>query len=513
MAHSLLVCLLIFLGASCALAGELDRSFREINLGEKSLEGYFDRYDPSLNQESHTGRLSFVDADFFGRYMDLYIFPEEKSFADYFKSELSTGLLCPNEDLSNHFDQIRYSYRLITLSYLIEAQWHLSVFGSHFNFPKACSFEVKRWASQCSPKSAEMKKFISRLIDYAPKSDELPPTGYKTSQWFKDYVSQKKLYSHYRVETTKESNIESGWSRACQENESLMNLICSEEDQLWGLSRDRQAYYLLSISNIINTYNKKGEALGCLRRFSETMSGKETRYPGQSSLFGSIEQWLKEKYSERFVQGRVFFYGSSKEFEDKGVSQVHVKDQTLVLAPVEKMSDTIVENRPPQVVAKVSTQGTEPVKSKIQKIPTPSAPKPEVALILKSAFLQAAELRKSQNLTRVDVDMMKLKYDYVFTLNMKNSLSERLKTFMTRDALKEMMNYDHLGTKQGPVPLLFLKFMIDMDEHQGLWNLISVLGTKFYVSNEIDETFHPEAELVELTNVSQGWQITILKNL
>ena len=41
---------------------------------------------------------------------------------------------------------------------------------------------------------------------------------------------------------------------------------------------------------------------------------------------------------------------------------------------------------------------------------------------------------------------------------MINTLSERLKTFMTREALKEMMTYDKLGLKEGPVPLLFIKF-------------------------------------------------------
>ena len=110
--------------------------------------------------------------------------------------------------------------------------------------------------------------------------------------------------------------------------------------------------------------------------------------------------------------------------------------------------------------------------------------------------------------------MLKLKYYYIFSLNMINNLSERLKTFMTREALAEMMNYDKLGSKESPVPLLFVKFMIDMQEHQGLWNIISVLGDKFYVSNEIDETFKPGAEYIQLVNnesTGRQWQLYILK--
>ena len=110
--------------------------------------------------------------------------------------------------------------------------------------------------------------------------------------------------------------------------------------------------------------------------------------------------------------------------------------------------------------------------------------------------------------------MKKFKYDYIFTLTMMTSLSEKLKNFMTREALKEMMVYDKLGSKEGPVPLLFIKFMIDFEEHQGLWNLISVLGERFYVSNEIDSTLKPGAELIQLSNnaVTGGqWQIHVLR--
>ena len=85
---------------------------------------------------------------------------------------------------------------------------------------------------------------------------------------------------------------------------------------------------------------------------------------------------------------------------------------------------------------------------------------------------------------------------------------------MTRDALMEMMNYDKLGTKDGPVPLMFIKFMIDMEEHHGLWNMISILGDKFYVSNEIDSFYSPKAEFIQLMNnetTGNQWQIYILR--
>jgi hypothetical protein len=76
------------------------------------------------------------------------------------------------------------------------------------------------------------------------------------------------------------------------------------------------------------------------------------------------------------------------------------------------------------------------------------------------------------------------------------------------------VNYDKLGTKEAPVPILFIKYMIDMEEHQGMWNLISVMGDRFYVSNEIDTTYNPTPEFIQLLNNSSTggtWQIFILK--
>ena len=85
---------------------------------------------------------------------------------------------------------------------------------------------------------------------------------------------------------------------------------------------------------------------------------------------------------------------------------------------------------------------------------------------------------------------------------------------MTRDALVEMTNFDKLGSKEAPVPLLFIKFMIDMEEHHGLWNISSIVGEKFFVSNDIDQTFKTVPEFVQLSNnLSTGnqWQLYILR--
>lgn len=493
-----------------------DRVLAESYLGEKKLDHYSERYQPLIFQDIYRGKMSFEDDLFFQDYFQPYYFPEEKNYAFFLRSELNGGISCSNELLSQHFDDIRFSYRLITLSYLIESQWHQRMLSDHLGFKDVCKFELKPWLNSCKPSSKEMKNFVSKLEQFLPRYTETLPDSYRKTDWVKEYKSNKLTqYSHYRLKDTCgakcfEDEMIAKLKKSCIDDQELMTLICSEKDEIYGLSTNRDAYYLVGISNIINTYNSQGEAMGCLRRFSEVMSHKEVRYDVLKELFPYIQTFLRQKHNERFLQGRVFFFGSGKEFEQKGLKDLYVKEQPMKIEKLDKEPEVVyVEpakpDEKPIVVAKVEPKPMEEPKRIVKK---------EIQQPVKSAFLLASEVRKSEDLEKVEVDMLKLKYDYVFSLNMINTLSDRLKIFMTREALAEMMNYDKLGTKEGPVPLLFLKYMIDMQEHHGLWNIVSVLGDKFYVSNEIDTHYKPGIELIELANnQSTGgqWQIYVVR--
>ncbi len=513
MAHIILVRFLILLIILGSNASARESFLLQGDLGEKRLDEYHERYSPLIYRDLYRGKMAFKDDLFFQNYLDMYVFQDEKEYADFLGAELAAGFLCPNEDLSRSFEDIRYSYRLIALSYLMEAQWHNELLAKKFGFKNTCQFSPEKFSASCRPRSEEMKQFISNLKKFSPKNSEKLPESYSSYDWLKSFNRQNpELISHYRLRgecpDCNEKKFKQVLSNDCAENAELMNLICSENDEIYGLSAHRDAYFLLGQSNIINSYNEKGQALGCLRRFSEVFSSKEVDYPALKSLFPPVLSHLKKEYGERFLQGRVFFYGAGKEFREKGLADIFVekKDQP---AP-EKPKPQIIEKKPeaPKVVVKTP----EP-----QPMPEPKpvpVKKKEIPVPIKSAFLQAAEVRDSGNLSRVDVDMMKLKYDHVFSLHMINSISERLKTFMTQSALQEMVTFDKLGTKAGPVPLLFIKFMIDMEEHQGLWNLVNVLGNRFYVSNEIDAEFKPKPEYVELINspsTDGQWQLRILK--
>lgn len=508
------ILLLIWTSLNASGFSERDKVYTEAYLGEKQLRNYFERYTPEVEFDIYQGKKQSRDDVFFQNYFQAYLFQDEKKYNDFFKLELLTGQQCSNETLTEHLPDIRYSYRLITLSYLFESIWHLNLISSQFNFKKICRFEPKKFLNNCRPKTTQMKKFLERLKVSRLNYDEKISSTYSQDDWWREFKEGKfKWYSHYRVNSEcHEKCLKSEFPRyldqACKEDESLMNMICSENDEIYGLSFQRDAYDLLGQSNIVNSFNKKGEALGCLRRFSEIFAHKEVKFKSLKLLFPPLKEFLKEQYKERFLQGRLFFYGSGKEFEDKGLSDYFVKDQKNKLQNQDILPEkTVTQSKPKkknEVIAKRVVPG--PVK----RLDPPT----ENFELSKSSFLMAAEVRSLQDLDLVEIDMLKLKYDYVFSLNMINTLSLRLKNYMTRDALIEMKQYDMLGSKEAPVPLLFIKFMIDMQEHQGLWNLISILGDKFYVSNEIDSKFNPSPELIQLSfnqSIIGSWQIYVLK--
>jgi hypothetical protein len=334
MVHTLLGFLIAF---SALAADKADRFFVEGYLGEKALSEYSERWQPLIFQDPYLGRIQFSDEKFLQEYFQNYIFHDEKYYAAFLKSELPGGSLCTNEDLGKNFDEIRFSYRLITLSYLLEARWHMNLMASRIRVKKACDFDVIEWAKTCHPKSTEMKKFVDRIIHFHPRYNERLPSDFDRKTFMKSFrKGEFEWYSQYRVKDVcgagcDEDNLQDAFQKVCSENDKILNLICNEDDEIMGMSNQRDAYFLLGQSNIINTFNKNGEAMGCLRRFSEILAHREVSYPGLKNLFPPLHSMLKAQHGERFLQGRVFFFGAGKEFEEKGLTDLYVEDQPLVV--------------------------------------------------------------------------------------------------------------------------------------------------------------------------------------
>ena len=141
--------------------------------------------------------------------------------------------------------------------------------------------------------------------------------------------------------------------------------------------------------------------------------------------------------------------------------------------------------------------------------------KPKVVKKKKRTFCfeSAKNIEKKDNLERVSVDMIKLIEDYPLSQKILSKISKPLKVYQTRKALEDMKSFDKLGTKEQPLRLLFLKYLIDFEQHQGLYNITSVIGDSFFALNDIEKKKSPvKIEIKNDETTNYMWQIYILKN-
>ena len=116
-----------------------------------------------------------------------------------------------------------------------------------------------------------------------------------------------------------------------------------------------------------------------------------------------------------------------------------------------------------------------------------------------------------KGLDPIDVDMKRFVSEPKFTPRVIEVLTEALKKYQTRFALESMKNADKLGSIDEPVRLMFLKFLVAQDQHQGLWNIVNVIGPEFYVVNDLDKKTDPVwVKLSNERSTNFNWQLTIV---
>ena len=503
-----------------AFAQELQKSFSEGYLGEKNLTHYSGPWNPVFHHDAYFGRMTWDDDQFYNQLIYNSIWKDAPEWSDYFSQEVIGASTCPHDVLSKNFDDIRYGYRLVAMSYLLESLDAARSEMLLLRQDKSCHFELPELLGQCRPVSEDMKNFINNLTRQTPFV--LPTIGKAhnfsqyTREWVQSIGGKVTNLSAARVgaQALQLSESVQGISpekavkllvQSCQEDRQLFLSLCSEIDQLYGISQSPLATYLLATSNLITILNQEGMAQGCLRRFGQLMASKERHYPAMVRMQPLISASLKRQFADRFPHGRAFVYGALKEFRQKGLVKVF-EDKV----PVQEEKPTaMVVAAPTKMAPKVETIAPVAV---VKAAPVVVQKKPEVEVDNRTAFLQAAEVRKLQDLDRAEVDMLKFKYDHVFSAAELQLLDGTLKEYTTRSALEEMRSWDKLGTSEAPLPLTFLKFLIDSQNHQGLYNVVGVLGDQFWVSNDIDK--NSGAEYVELksdSTTNYSWSISIVR--
>ncbi len=497
----------------------LNEYYNGVFMGEKKTPNYAGPLDPRT--EISSSGLILLDDIFKDQYLNRQIENVPFTLHDYWFNEVVEKSTCPDTTLNENMDYIRYLYRLVTMSYLFEGVKLNNKMASQLGGKNICSVSFKEVFQGCTPESTDMKKFYDRVNgkfineieknhtpqlskkDMASFMDEFQestslttnPTFARLHDWC---IANKK-----NCRTLKTEEIKAALGDFCNDDKKMMKVVCSEKDSFYGLSAISTPTELIKSSNAFNLINQTGMGEECLRRYGKLFQNKETPYTSLTKQYPLMYSYLL-KTNATYPQGELFLPGALKEFDMKGLS-----DFLTALKPPKVQPVVIVRAKPkPKPVPVVVVAPKVEVKApEVIPVVVPEPEKPKI-----SEFEHGVVEMKEKNLSSYSLDMDNFRDDFEFTSEMIAELSGPIKKFQTRSALNDMKSYDLLGSVEAPVGLVFLKFLIDTENHQGLYNIVQVLGDKFYVSNDIEKKTTPHyIELKNDASTKNRWTIIMLK--
>lgn len=487
-------------------------------LGEDDFKEFFGAVDP-LRKWDH-GERNFVE-DLVHKSLIEDRIDQSLISMERWISKLPKASQCSNFNLNKNNEYIRYIYRLLAISYTFEGLKDYHKFLYRLNGDSdSCSLSWDHLFSKCSPKYSEMKKFRQRANVrriYEVSYSKLKPISDDEIRFLLDSLKKKRKtvsnISHSRIISKCSSSSCADLSKEklvkyligfCKDDIKFINKLCNENDDLFGASYIEEFKSILHNGHAFK--NQKGASV-CVERFSSEYQAKEGQYDFLNAIVPIVSYKLSQD-DERYLQGSLFIPGSLKYFDDMGLKDF------LFKAPKSTPIPVIVKAKPKptKIPFKISKSTPIPVPTKIiiKKKNPPKIKVPKLAEFEKAVIRQ----RKSKDkFVEIDVDMSKLGSEYKFPPALFKSMNKPLLDFQSREALTDMKTYDKLGSKQEPVRLKFVKFLIDKKYHQGLYNIVSIIGDKFYTLNDFDNKKEPVfIKIYTSKKMNNEWQISILKS-
>jgi hypothetical protein len=501
----------------------LDKYYNDIYLGEQRTLNYYGPINPRTVYSDADGKIVFIDEVFQNKYLNSSLQNDIFDIHNFWNSKIIEKSTCPDEELGANIEYIRYMFRLVSLSYLFESMKNNHRISSELGFSKnSCNLNYQEMFGKCSPHSDDMKKFKERIfgkfVNEYEKIKYNSLSKKETESWLELFHLSTKQNSDptfVRLQSWCDENqkncknvdlqeVKSAIVNFCDQDKKLIKNICDEKDDLRGLSYAKLAEELVKTSNAFNLINSKGMGEDCLRRYIKLNASKEIFYSNLSTIFPAIYKNLQIEKTT-YLQGSLFLPGALKEFDMKGLSDflIALKPPKVIVAKIQKPKP----KPKPVIVKKVEPQKVEPVVEPPPVVVVEEVPVPRV-----KEFDRALEIIRQKKADHVALNMELFREDYEFTSKMISQLSQPLKKFQTRQALTDMKNFDKLGTEEAPVGIVFIKFLIDTDNHQGLYNVINVLGDKFFINNDFEGKMESiYAELKNDASTNNHWQITFMK--
>lgn len=450
----------------------------------------------------------YSDEDYLNNHIEIQFF----ELFDFINNSYTKAVKCPDGEYKKHKDYLLFLSRLMAFHHLFNNIRDNEQVAKNFG-TNTCSYNWTDVISSCKPQSKEMQFFIKSLShfknEFSPKLSVFEKAGKKERKnWIKNLNNKLgNSITHLRLRglnnISDESSLVNALKKTCAKDLESLKLICSEQDRYFGYSYSASLFnsvlYSGGLSRIPDEYQ-----YGCLRRFVEENSDNEKKNLDFQKVFYA-------SFNSEEVQP-IYQYAFLKEIQDKGLKDVFSGVQSKAPVIVEKEEPVTISSSKPKfekIEIKQATKQKPKVRKKVY-IAKPLKPKKPS----KSTFYIAAKFRRDNNLSEYKLDMFKFKNDYIFTENQKNKIAFQINKFIRYKALEEMKKKDRLGTNKAPFPLTFIKFLVDENMHQGLFNIINVIGEEFYVLNNIDRNIK-QTELIKLENNQQTqnkWQISILEN-
>lgn len=499
--------------------------------GEKSFETYSGPLSPEFILNPFENQINFLDDLFEKSYLDRQIQSQIFEIFDFWEGPFFQAFQCPNWALSQNIDYMRYLFRLVTISILYEEFKLLNRDMYRLGLNQGlCPIDFEGLFSSCAPETTDMKTFLERAKVQMDRPHNWSQYNRMTNAQVDDWIgrfseldldqenlsiSEERLLiwcDSTQADCQKDLNkkkLQSYFAEVCKSDRSLVEKICSERDQFYGHSWQPLIKDIIKNSHSMNLLNRRGYGEACLERYVSDFDMRFNYLPTIDYLapvFESIYNYLNARGS-RHAQGALFIPGALREFDDRGLDlalfrprQVEEPDYGPEPEPEPEPEPKPKPEPLPDIIPIIVQPRPEPEPVVVEE-PTPQ----------ESYFLRAVTRFSKEGMSEYSLDMNKFKDDFNFSESMVEAISGPIQAYQTRDALLDMRTYDSLGRRAEPVRLIFLKYLIDYDQHQGLFNIVDILGERFWVLNDIDDVSEPvfiELENSQKTNFQ--WQIRLV---
>jgi len=243
---------------------------------------------------------------------------------------------------------------------------------------------------------------------------------------------------------------------------------------------------------------------------------KEKKYllssSNQGNLFTIRDQVLhqlllqNQREARGGEAGAYFSYGRRVYYIAKGIMPEKLKIDAVLK---ENEKNVLAQATVPKIVL------NEENKTVINKELAPETKKSELNESLE-IWISEFELKRKQLIEgkseKVAIDMEKLDNDFEFSAEQIIENEKIYQKFNTQKVIKSMFENEDFGKKNAPLKLSHLKFLIDTENHQALYNIIHILGDHFYVINDFEKIKEPVLlEMINKAKKERSWFFNLIK--